>query len=103
MASLVHSISLPHIFLKLPFERIFWPPVSTTTFQIKSTYSIHTVVMTDSAESKTEESVPLVLQDLKRFSASPKDLFDKSATAMPVAAIKALLGVVERSQAPIRP
>lgn len=49
-----------------------------------------------------EEEIPLVLQDLKRFLQSSENfgnLFDKSATAMPVAAIKALLGVVERSRA----
>lgn len=54
-------------------------------------------------ESKTDvEDIPLVLQDLKRFlqpNTNPSSLFDKSATAMPVAAIKALLGVVERSKA----
>ena len=46
--------------------------------------------------------MPLVLQDLQRYlkpNESPSNLFDKSATAMPVAAIKALLGVVERSKA----
>lgn len=59
--------------------------------------------MTDSGETKTsDESAALVLQDLKRFlqpTDAPSNLFDKSTTAMPVAAIKALLGVVERSQA----
>jgi translation initiation factor eIF-2B subunit alpha len=40
-----------------------------------------------------------VLQDLRTFltRAEPSSLFDKSATAIPVAAIKALLGVVQRS------
>jgi translation initiation factor eIF-2B subunit alpha len=46
---------------------------------------------------------PLVLQDLRRFLANkqqdPPSLFDTSAMAVPVAAISALLGVVERSQA----
>jgi len=47
--------------------------------------------------------VPEVLQDLRRFLSSSNNhggsLFDKSATAVPVAAIKALLGVVQRSSA----
>ena len=58
-----------------------------------------------SSESKTspdnDSDVPLVLQDLQRFlkpTDNPSNLFDKSATAMTVAAIKALLGVVERSK-----
>jgi translation initiation factor eIF-2B subunit alpha len=46
-------------------------------------------------------SFPLVLQDLRRFlkRQTPFALDDQSAMAMPVAAIKALLGVVQRSQA----
>lgn len=42
-----------------------------------------------------------VLQDLQQFLSrtTPSSLFDKSATAVPVAAIKALLGVVQRSKA----
>ena len=56
-----------------------------------------TATDTDDAGSTT---TPLVLQDLKSFLQSNEtDLFDMSLTAMPVAAIKALLGVVERSQA----
>jgi translation initiation factor eIF-2B subunit alpha len=46
--------------------------------------------------------VPLVLQDLRRFlkrDGRPSSLFDMSVMATPVAAIKALLGVVERSNA----
>jgi translation initiation factor eIF-2B subunit alpha len=47
------------------------------------------------------EQVPLVLQDLRGIleRQSPSSLFDKGATAVPVAAIKALLGVVQRSKA----
>lgn len=41
----------------------------------------------------------LVLQDLKRYLTKGTPLDDKSAVAMPVAAIKALLGVVQRSTA----
>lgn len=42
-----------------------------------------------------------VLRDLRRFLTrqEPSSLFDKTATAVPVAAIKALLGVVQRSTA----
>lgn len=46
--------------------------------------------------------VPLVLQDLRGFlkrDGRPSSLFDMSVMATPVAAIKALLGVVERSNA----
>ena len=50
-----------------------------------------------------EGDVPAVLQDLRGFLSTSSDgggsLFDKSATAVPVAAIKALLGVVQRSTA----
>ena len=57
-----------------------------------------------SNDNVDDDDLPLVLQDLRRFlktseDRSNADLFDKSATAMPVAAIKALLGVVERSKA----
>jgi translation initiation factor eIF-2B subunit alpha len=49
------------------------------------------------------EEVPQVLQDLrgflKREAPFSSSLFDKSAMATPVAAIKALLGVVQRSKA----
>lgn len=47
------------------------------------------------------DDVPEVLQDLRRFLTrrQPSSLFDKSATAVPVAAIKTLLGVVQRSKA----
>lgn len=49
----------------------------------------------------SDSEVPLVLQDLRRLlqKDGPSDLFDKSVMATPVAAIKALLGVVQRSQA----
>ena len=49
----------------------------------------------------TEESVPQVLQDLHGFlrKDGPSSLFDKSVMATPVTAIKALLGVVQRSNA----
>lgn len=49
----------------------------------------------------TSEELPLVLQDLRGFlnRDSPSSLFDKSVMATPVAAIKALLGVVQRSTA----
>lgn len=49
-----------------------------------------------------ESNVPLVLQDLRGFlrrDGRPSSLFDMSVMATPVAAIKALLGVVERSNA----
>jgi translation initiation factor eIF-2B subunit alpha len=48
-----------------------------------------------------DADVPLVLQDLRRFLTrqDPSSLFDKSATAVPVAAMKALLGVVQRTKA----
>ena len=54
--------------------------------------------------AKMEETVvaedAVVLQDLRRFlNPSTGSLFDKSATAVPVAAIKALLEVVQRSRA----
>lgn len=54
-----------------------------------------------SPDEQEEEQVPLVLQDLRGFLQRdvPSSLFDKSAMATPVAAIKALLGVVQRSQA----
>lgn len=47
------------------------------------------------------ESIPQVLQDLHGFLKrdGPSSLFDKSVMATPVAAIKALLGVVQRSKA----
>ncbi|CAJ1915581.1 unnamed protein product [Cylindrotheca closterium] len=49
----------------------------------------------------TEESFPQVLQDLHGFlrKDGPSSLFDKSVMATPVTAIKALLGVVQRSNA----
>lgn len=57
--------------------------------------------MTENQESVKD--IPLVLQDLRRFLSNkqqdPPSLFDTSAMAVPVAAISALLGVVERSQA----
>lgn len=46
-----------------------------------------------------DEDSPLVLQDLRRFLSTGSVLDDKAALAMPVAAIKALLGVVQRSTA----
>jgi translation initiation factor eIF-2B subunit alpha len=48
-----------------------------------------------------EESTPQVLLDLRRLLQrdGPSSLFDKSVMATPVAAIKALLGVVQRSKA----
>ena len=49
-----------------------------------------------------QNDVPLVLKDLHRFLSNretPSSLFDKSVMATPVAAIKALLGVVQRSKA----
>ncbi|CAB9503768.1 factor eIF-2B subunit alpha [Seminavis robusta] len=59
--------------------------------------------MTTGTSTTAADEIPLVLQDLKKHLQSSHgdddNLFDKSATAMPVAAIKALLGVVERSQA----
>ena len=52
-----------------------------------------------SQEKATEDDA--VLQDLQNFlnASEPKSLFDKTATAVPVAAIKTLLGVVQRSKA----
>lgn len=48
-----------------------------------------------------DDSLPKVLQDLHRFLKrdGPSSLFDKSVMATPVTAIKALLGVVQRSNA----
>lgn len=43
--------------------------------------------------------VPMVIQDLRNFLSSGSVLDDRAALAMPVAAIKALLGVVQRSTA----
>jgi len=65
----------------------------------------------ESAEDTTDddEDQPLVLRDLRNYLRNNNDpsssetaessLFDKTATAIPVAAIKALLGVVQRSRA----
>jgi translation initiation factor eIF-2B subunit alpha len=56
--------------------------------------------MTSSTGS--DESVPTVLKDLRGYlerDGGPHSLFDKTVMAMPVAAIKALLGVVQRSEA----
>lgn len=56
----------------------------------------------ESASNDDDTVVPLVLQDLHRFlkhDDRPSSLFDMSVMATPVAAIKALLGVVERSNA----
>lgn len=47
----------------------------------------------------TANTENLVLQDLKRYLTKGTPLDDKTAVAMPVAAIKALLGVVQRSTA----
>jgi len=46
-----------------------------------------------------DEDMSIVLQDLRRFLSAGSVLDDKAALAMPVAAIKALLGVVQRSTA----
>ena len=66
-------------------------------------------VAVDSNDNKNDDTyddeselVPIVLQDLRRFlkrDGRPASLFDMSVMATPVAAIKALLGVVERSNA----
>ena len=56
----------------------------------------------DDTYDDESELVPIVLQDLRRFlkrDGRPASLFDMSVMATPVAAIKALLGVVERSNA----
>ena len=56
----------------------------------------------DDGDTYDDSVVPLVLQDLRRFlkrDGRPSSLFDMSVMATPVAAIKALLGVVERSNA----
>ena len=55
--------------------------------------------MVDTRQGK--DDIPTVLQDLRSFlqRESPSSLFDKSVVATPVAAIKALLGVVQRSKA----
>lgn len=64
--------------------------------------------ITDACEMNTGntvsvKTVPLVLQDLRRFlkreNGRPQSLFDMNVMATPVAAIKALLGVVARSNA----
>jgi len=62
------------------------------------------VIDGDSNDDDTYDDtvVPLVLQDLRGFlkrDGRPSSLFDMSVMATPVAAIKALLGVVERSNA----
>lgn len=49
--------------------------------------------------SQENENIPLVLSDLHGFLQRDGSLFDKSIMATPVAAIKALLGVVQRSKA----
>ena len=46
-----------------------------------------------------DENMSMVLQDLRRFLSTGSALDDKAAMAMPVAAIKSLLGVVQRSTA----
>lgn len=56
----------------------------------------------DEGTNDEESLVPCVLQDLRGFlkrDGRPSSLFDMSVMATPVAAIKALLGVVERSNA----
>ena len=56
----------------------------------------------DGDDTYDDTVVPLVLQDLRGFlkrDGRPSSLFDMSVMATPVAAIKALLGVVERSNA----
>ena len=56
----------------------------------------------DGGDTYDDTVVPLVLQDLRGFlrrDGRPSSLFDMSVMATPVAAIKALLGVVERSNA----
>ena len=56
----------------------------------------------DEDDTYDDTVVPLVLQDLRGFlrrDGRPSSLFDMSVMATPVAAIKALLGVVERSNA----
>jgi len=69
--------------------------------QVESLNAFH--VMSDPALISEQEAkdTSLVLQDLRAFLSrdTPLSLFDKSATAVPVAAIKALLGVVQRSKA----
>ena len=57
---------------------------------------------TNSGETSSTDSNALVLQDLRRFLSRhdrTSSLFDKSAMAVPVAAISALLCVVQRSKA----
>mmetsp|Transcript_6229 Transcript_6229/g.15409 ORF Transcript_6229/g.15409 Transcript_6229/m.15409 type:complete len:397 (+) Transcript_6229:55-1245(+) len=56
----------------------------------------------DEEDTYDDSVVPFVLQDLRGFlgrDGRPSSLFDMSVMATPVAAIKALLGVVERSNA----
>ena len=56
----------------------------------------------ENTNTAADVAVPLVLQDLRGFlkrDGRPSSLFDMSVMATPVAAIKALLGVVERSNA----
>jgi translation initiation factor eIF-2B subunit alpha len=56
----------------------------------------------DGDDTYDDTVAPLVLQDLRGFlkrDGRPSSLFDMSVMATPVAAIKALLGVVERSNA----
>ena len=56
------------------------------------------MTLTDEEAAAERDAVLKDLSDLLRAS-EPKSLFDKSATAVPVAAIKTLLGVVQRSKA----
>lgn len=58
---------------------------------------------TSGGDGDDDDVVPLVLQDLRLFLTQRHEpqssLFDMSATAVPVAAMKALLGVVQRTKA----
>lgn len=69
--------------------------------KIVFTYTNKKAMTGSDAAKKDTKELPLVLRDLRRFlrrDGNPS-LFDMSVMATPVAAIKALLGVVERSNA----
>ena len=67
------------------------------SIEIRSVHSNSTMT----SQTVPEGEIPLVLQDLRGFlnRDGPSSLFDKTVMATPVAAIKALLGVVQRSKA----
>jgi translation initiation factor eIF-2B subunit alpha len=83
--------------LRLLFFGVLLDSLATMTSTTDST--MLTAAMVEDPVSNLEGDLPLVLQDLRRFlSRRNSGLDDKSAIAMPVAGIQALLGVVQRSR-----